>query len=103
MKVGFSEDGGGRDFDDEYVYWFKTSDFSLDYLAYNFQVDGGGARFRKAYNPRRVGGIRFVDYLNMKPQNDFRVVTAFDSLYEAGGLDSLSLIILEDVEVGPES
>jgi hypothetical protein len=97
LSVGFRPEGGGKDYEDEFVYWFDTSDFSLDYLAYNYLTDGGGARFRSAYNVRYVDSIRFADYLNWKPQNDRRDVQRFDSLYQAGLLDTLSRIETEGV------
>ncbi|PSR14967.1 MAG: hypothetical protein DA408_09235 [Bacteroidetes bacterium] len=99
LQVAFKAAGGGVDFEDEYAYWIHATDFTLDYLAYNFLVNGGGARFRQAYNAREVGGIRFQDYVNFKPTTDTRAVLSFDSLFQAGGLDTLSLIELEEVEV----
>lgn len=99
VKVTFAEEGGGKDFEDEYAYWFSTVDFQLNYLAYNFLVNGGGARFREAYNPREVGGILFQDYINYKPGEDRRDVLAFDSLLQAQALDTLSRIELTDIQV----
>jgi hypothetical protein len=98
LAVSFSADGGGKDFEDEYAYWFRQSDFTLDYLAYNFLVNGGGARFREAYNSREVNGIIFQDYINYKPSKDERAVLSFDDIYNAGGMDTLSLIVLEEVQ-----
>ena len=51
------------------MYWFNKETFKPDYLAYDFHTDGGGVRFRKAYNERYVDGIRFVDYENYKPRD----------------------------------
>ncbi len=99
VKVTFAEEGGGKDFEDEYVYWFAQQDFQLNYLAYNFLVNGGGARFREAYNSRMVDGILFQDYINYKPTEDRRDVLAFDELFEAGALDTLSRIELEEITV----
>lgn len=99
LKVTFSEDGGGKDFEDEYAYWFSTVDFNLNYLAYNFLVNGGGARFREAYNSREVGGILFQDYINYKPTEDRRDVQTFHTLFEKSMLDTLSRIELEAIEV----
>ena len=99
VKVTFAEEGGGKDFEDEYVYWFAQDDFQLNYLAYNFLVNGGGARFREAYNARQVGGILFQDYINYKPTEDRRDVLAFDALLDAGALDTLSKIELVDITV----
>ena len=99
VKVTFAEEGGGKDFEDEYIYWFAQDDFQLNYLAYNFLVNEGGARFREAYNARQVGGILFQDYINYKPTEDRRDVLAFDALLDAGALDTLSKIELVDITV----
>ena len=64
VKVTFDQQGGGKDYEDIYLYWFNKETFKPDYLAYRFYVDGGGIRFRAAYNERYLGGIRFVDYEN---------------------------------------
>ncbi len=100
-KIGitFAQEGGGKDFEDEYAYWFRVDNFNLDYLAYNYLTDGGGARFREAYNPREVLGIRFQDYVNYKPLDDQRNVLGFDTLFQAVQMDTLSIIELEQVTV----
>lgn len=64
VKVTFDQKDGGKDYEDIYLYWFNKETFKPDYLAYKFYVDGGGIRFRVAYNERYLGGIRFVDYEN---------------------------------------
>ncbi|MBK8501742.1 MAG: hypothetical protein IPL46_05765 [Saprospiraceae bacterium] len=70
-----------------------------DYLAYNYQTDGGGSRFRRAINRREVGGILFADYVNYKTDPETLYILNFDSLFETGALDSLSLIATENVVV----
>ena len=100
LKVTFGEEGGGQDFEDEYAYWFATDDFTLNYLAYNFLVNGGGARFREAYNARQIEGILFQDYINYKPKDEARRdILTFDDLFTTGQLDTLSRIDLEKVSV----
>ncbi len=99
VKVTFSEEGGGDDFDDTYIYFFNKKTFKPDYLAYDFHVDGGGMRFREAYNERYVNGIRFVDYKNMKPIDSNVSVLQVDSLFNANGLKLLSKIELKNIEV----
>ena len=100
-KVGvtFKQEGGGVDFEDEFVYWIHKENFSLDYLAYSYIVDGGGVRFREAYNFRTVEGIKFADYNNYKPQDETVALTQLDSLFEIGKLKLLSKIETENVEV----
>ena len=102
VKVTFDQEGGGTDFEDIFVYWFNTQTNLPDYLAYEYHTNGGGMRFREAYNERKVGGIRFVDYRNFKYEGSLPV-TSLDSLYEAGDLELLSLIELEDIQVTPGS
>ncbi len=99
VKVTFRQEGGGKDFEDEYMYWIHKNDYTMDYLAYNFHTDGGGARFREAYRIRTSNGIQFADYHNYKPKTDNRKVAEFDSLLESGGLEKVSDIELEHVRV----
>lgn len=99
VEVRFKEEGGGRDHEDVYLYWFNQNTHTMDYLAYNFLVNGGGARFREAYNVRIVDGIRFADYINYKPKTDNRNVTEFDQLFEQDGLEELSRIDTENIRV----
>ena len=103
IEVTFNENGGGDDFDDTYIYWFNTKTFKPEYLAYEFHVDGGGHRFRAAFNERVVGGIRFVDYKNYKNTNLEISIYNIDSLYLSDNLELLSEIKLENIEVTPGS
>ncbi len=98
VRVTFEREGGGDDFDDVYVYWFNQDTFKPDYLAYEFHVDGGGLRFRKAYNERYINGLRFVDYENYKYGREV-APELLDSLYQQGRLELLSKIELKNVEV----
>jgi len=97
IKVTFDQQGGGDDFDDVYLYWFNAKTLKPDYLAYEFHVDGGGMRFREAYNERRVGGIRFVDYRNYKPETELKSILEIDKAFESGELELLSKIELKNV------
>ncbi|MEX0315670.1 MAG: DUF6503 family protein [Allomuricauda sp.] len=99
VKVTFDQAGGGDDFDDTYVYWFNKETFKPDYLAYDFHVNGGGQRFREAYNERYVNGIRFVDYNNYKPKTKGTDILGIGQLFEKGELDLLSKIELSKIEV----
>ena len=101
IKVTFRQQGGGRDYEDEYIYWIHQDNFTLDYLAYNYVVDGGGARFREAYNVQTVNGIRFADYINYKPEGETREVATFDQLLEEGKMKELSRIETENIVVEP--
>ncbi|GMN09097.1 hypothetical protein MTsPCn9_04470 [Croceitalea sp. MTPC9] len=99
VQVTFTKENGGEDFDDIYIYWFDKETFKPEFLAYEFHVDGGGVRFREAYNERYIGNIRFVDYNNFKPKNKNVSIFAIDSLFQAGELELLSKIELDSVKV----
>lgn len=103
IQVTFSENGGGDDHEDVFLYWFRNDGFQMDYLAYLYHTDGGGIRFREAFNSRKVNGVTFLDYHNLKPEEDYQQVDflKIDSLYNAGKLTLLSDIILENVAVQP--
>lgn len=101
IKVTFSEDGGGEDFDDEFIYWIDKEQFSVDYLAYSFKEidDSLGFRFREAYNPRIINELRFVDYNNFKPAFADVNLEKLDDLFIAGKLQLLSKIELKNIQV----
>jgi len=103
IKITFDQEGGGDDFEDTYLYWFDIKTFALDFLAYDFHVDGGGQRFRKAYNPRFVGGIRFVDYENYMPRNPGTSLMDIGKLFDKGELQLLSKVALTDISVSREN
>ena len=96
VEITFNKEGGGQDHDDEFHYWINTKTNTVDYLAYNYRVNGGGVRFRSAYNVRVVDGIRFQDYINFKaPLNT--PLKDLPSLYEKGELKELSRIETENI------
>jgi hypothetical protein len=98
VAITFEQEGGGTDYQDVFVYWFHRDRHTLDYMAYSYETDGGGLRFRKAYNSRMVGDIRFQDYVNYKAEVvPGRKVAELAAMYEAGELDSLSSIINENL------
>ncbi len=92
IKVTFKKEGGGTDFEDEFVYWVHSENYTIDYLAYSYATEGGGIRFREAYNPRKVNGIRFVDYRNYKPNTLTVALADLDDWFQADSLQLLSTI-----------
>lgn len=99
IKVTFQQEGGGTDFQDVFMYWIHKTEFTVDYLAYSYEVNGGGVRFREAYNPRVIEGIRFVDYNNYKPSSKDVPLERLDALFEEGALQLLSKIETKEVAV----
>ncbi len=99
IKVTFDENNGGEDFEDVYMYWFNKETLKPDYLAYNFHVNGGGQRFREAYNERYVNGIRFVDYNNYKSETKENPISNTGKQFEKNDLELLSKIEITAIEV----
>lgn len=96
LKITFDEKGGGKDHDDVFHYWINQDTYFIDYLAYNYQVNNGGVRFRSAYNPRKVDGILFQDYINYKAPVG-TPLAELPKLYEQDALKKLSVIETENV------
>lgn len=100
IRVTFSQDGGGEDFEDVFVYWVNKENSKIDYMAYSYNEDDGiGLRFREAYNERYIKGIRFVDYNNYKPKNKNVALKDLDKLFIENKLELLSKIELKNVTV----
>lgn len=99
LKITFLQEGGGADHHDEFMYWIHKENYTIDYLAYKFLVDDGGIRFRAAYNPRVVEGIRFTDYKNFSIKDFNTDLKDLDELYEEGKLKMLSTIETEILNV----
>ncbi len=98
IEVSFDKEGGGKDYEDVYIYWINKDSFKADYLAYIYHVDEGGIRFREAYNERYVDGIRFVDYRNYEAPLS-TPLHSVDELFEKGRLTLLSRIELREIKV----
>jgi hypothetical protein len=99
IEVTFEQEGGGRDFDDRFVYWIHRDDHTLDFLAYRFHVGDGGTRFRRAVNRREVGGILIQDYENWTLDPEIDDVAAYGDAFAAGRLELVSMVELGNVRV----
>jgi len=101
IKISFSQEGGGDDYEDVFVYWIGKEDFKADYLAYSYMDSPTelGLRFRKAYNERYVNNLRFVDYNNYKPEANITNLFMLDSLFNSGKLKLLSKIENVNIKV----
>ena len=102
VEVTFSQENGGPDYEDRFVYWVHKESFTMDYLAYDFQINDGGTRFRKAYNIRTIEGVRVADFYNysseLLPQPGTQIETYGDVLAN-GDAKLLSEINLENVSI----
>ena len=99
IEVTFSENGGGEDFEDVFIYWIGKEDFLVDYLAYSYNTNGGGKRFRVLKEQCIKNGIRFVDYYNYKPLNENISLIDIDKAYENEELKKVSEIVLKEIKV----
>jgi hypothetical protein len=100
IEVTFREEGGGRDWQDRYVYWIHRERRTMDFLAYAFDDDeGGGSRFREAMNPRTVGGVRFQDYRNYTIDTLLVTLDTYPSYLESNDVELVSLIEIDDIDV----
>lgn len=100
VEISFQQEGGGEDFQDMYNYWVSKEDFSIGFLSYSFsESDEISSRFRKAYNPRRVENVLFLDYINYKPKDNKVPFDQLEELYGKGELEELSKIELQNISV----
>jgi len=99
VYVSFEEEGGGKDFDDDFIYWINKETFVIDYFAYSYSTDGGGKRFREMINPREIDGLKVVDYINYKPKDLEVPLELFDQYFEEEGFEELSRIENRNITV----
>ena len=95
IKVWFNQEGGGKDFEDIYCYWFNQESHTLDYIAYA----NGGPRFRRVKNRQTVGGIVFQDYENFAIKDTTLLTSDYDKAFMAGKDTLLSLIEQKNIVV----
>lgn len=105
VEVTFDQEGGGRDYQDVFVYWFHSDRHTMDYVAYSYILgadetgpNATGIRFREAGNVRDVGGYRVQDYRNFTADAGTDLIE-MGLMFEAGELRVVSDIQLEDVRL----
>ena len=98
VEITFDQQGGGKDYEDVFVYWFNKETNLMDYFAYYYNTDETGIRFREAYNQQKVGGIIFQEYVNYAPIDSTTTVYQQAKLFENGGLEELSRIENENLQ-----
>jgi len=98
IRVTFDQEGGGEDHEDVFMYWFDLENYSMDYLAYSYETDGGGMRFRASTNRKKIEGIVFQDYLNFAPPEGAKLED-LDSLYNEDMLKQVSVIEQGNIKV----
>lgn len=101
IQVTFRREGGGHDYQDEFRHYLHAETHHLDYLAYVYDTNGGGMRFRAAYRVHEVGGLRLQDYINYEADPAQLSLDELPQAYNAETLTELSRIDLEAVQVQP--
>ncbi len=101
IGVSFSQEQGGDDFQDEYVYWIDEETYAVHYLAYNYETDGGGARFRKVSKTHNFSPYILYDYENYEADEYIDDIENLDSVFASGSLELLSHINLENIIINP--
>lgn len=81
------------------VLWIHPERHTVDYLAYRYAADGGGARFRAAYEPRTVEGVRFANHYEFSGDLLEVPVEGLGQFYERGELNFLGRVELDSVRV----
>ena len=96
-KVELSfEPGTSTNAKERFLFWFDPESAELVQFAYSFD---GGIRFRKLIDPRRIGGVLFASQENYAHDGDVTVDVITPEF--AAGMDLLSVVELEDIEVEP--
>ena len=101
VRVTFPENEGTDAHTDVYYYYFDPEDYSLDYLAYDFEENGGGIRFRSAYNVRNIDELIVQDYINYLADPDSVDFSQIETYYNNGQLEELSRVELKNIKVYP--
>lgn len=99
INVSFDKEGGGRDHEDEFIYWIHPETYKVDFLAYSFEVNDGGTRFRQAKNSRHINGILFQDYNNFKGPADPDSLKQISRLFNEKKLELFTEIKLENIRI----
>ncbi|MEF8939462.1 MAG: DUF6503 family protein [Salinivenus sp.] len=106
IRVTFQQEGGGQDWEDIFMYWFRTDTYAMDYLSYAFGLaptdTDTGTRFREAYNVRRVEGVRFADYRNYTSDTlSYDRMALYPDLWARDALELVSRIEIDSLQVQP--
>lgn len=105
IAVSFRKEGGGPDWQDRFLYWFRQDDYAMDYFAYAYGLGPGeepDTRFREAFNVRHVGGVRFADHYNytvdtLSPSN----LARYGDFVGSDSLELVSTIAHDSIRVRP--
>jgi hypothetical protein len=97
IRVWFNQEGGGTDHQDVFLFWINCETYRMEYLAYSYETDGGGVRFREAINGRMIGGLYLQDYNNYGYEDGKYPLDKLPQDLENGRLPFLSKIENENI------
>ena len=101
IGVGFEAAGGGKDYEDSFLYWFEPETHRLRYLAY-VEAGNKAPRFREAFNERVEAGITVRDYRNYHTvDNAAAEIGSLVAAFNGGQLPLLSTIAVKNVRRVP--
>ena len=108
IQVTFREKGGGSDWQDVFMYWFRPDTYVMNYLSYAFGLAPSetdtGTRFREVYNVRRVNDVRVADYMNYTSDTlATNRMHLYPDLWEKDALELVSRVEIDSVQVQPTS
>jgi hypothetical protein len=98
VEITFKQEGGGRDWQDRFLFWFHEETGLMDYFSYYYTLRGT-SRFRKLVNVRKIGGIIFADHLNYNADSLGYQLELAPAAFEAGQVPLASEVILENIRV----
>lgn len=106
IRLTFQQKGGGQDWQDIFMYWFRTDTYAMDYLSYAFGLAPSdtdtGTRFREAYNVRRVNGVRVADYRNYTLDTlSYNRMERYPAFWAQDSLELVSRVAIDSVQVKP--
>lgn len=97
VEVTFDEAQGGEDWEDRFVYWIHSESGTLDWMAYRYERDDGGTRFRRAVNRREVGPLLVQDWENWDGGDRVSRLEDYPDLHAAGELELVSMVEMENL------
>ena len=98
VKVTFEPDSS-TDASDEYLYWFDPETARLEQFAYSYDVNGGGLRFRKLFNYRRVNEMLFYDQQNWGTEGSDLSVGLVTEEYVEAEMRHITTVELRELRV----
>lgn len=97
IKIWFNKEGGGEDHQDIFKFWFNDHTKKLDFLAYSYETDGGGVRFREAIEVKKIGSFLFPNYNNYGYEDQNFPLDDLPKDFQSGKLPFLSKIENENI------